>query len=82
VRTGAEPELTDPVDRATAVAVRQLLTAGDVDDATWEAVVGALGQAGAVELTTLVGYYSLLAMHMRVLRVPLPDGAPEVDFPA
>jgi 4-carboxymuconolactone decarboxylase len=29
-----------------------------------------------------VGYYSLLAMQMRVLRVPLPDGATGVDFPA
>jgi 4-carboxymuconolactone decarboxylase len=82
VRTGAEPDLADHAERAAAVAVRQLLAAGDVDDEAWAAVVGALGEAGAVELTTLVGYYSLLAMHMRVLRVPLPDGAPAVEFPA
>jgi hypothetical protein len=62
--------------------VPQLLTSGDVDDDAWAAAVDTLGEAGAVELTTLVGYYSLLALQMRVLRVPLPDGAETVDFPA
>jgi 4-carboxymuconolactone decarboxylase len=82
VRTGDAVEPDDPAERAAAVAVRQLLTTGDVDDATWAEVVERLGQAGAVELTTLVGYYSLLALQMRVLRVPLPDGAAPVEFAA
>jgi len=82
VRTGGPVEPEDEAERAAAVAVAQLLTTGDVDDEAWAAVVGALGEAGAVELTTLVGYYSLLAMQMRVLRVPLPDGAEPVEFPA
>jgi 4-carboxymuconolactone decarboxylase len=82
IRTGGPVEPDDPVERAAAVAVAQLLTAGDVDDDTWAGAVDTLGEAGAVELTTLVGYYSLLALQMRVLRVPLPDGAASVDFPA
>jgi 4-carboxymuconolactone decarboxylase len=82
VRTGGEVELPDPAEQAATAAVRQLLATGDVDDGTWAAAVETLGEAGAVELTTLVGYYSLLAMQMRVLRVPLPDGAPAVEFPA
>jgi 4-carboxymuconolactone decarboxylase len=82
VRTGGAVEPADPADRAAAAAVTQLLETGDVDDEGWAAAVDALGEAGAVELTTLVGYYSLLAMQMRVLRVPLPDGARPVDFPA
>ncbi len=82
VRTGATVEPDDPAERVAAVVVSQLLTTGDVDDDAWAGAVGHLGEAGAVELTTLVGYYSLLAMQMRVLRVPLPDGAPPVDFPA
>jgi 4-carboxymuconolactone decarboxylase len=81
-RTGGSVEPDDPAERAASVAVPQLLTSGDVDDDAWAAAVDTLGEAGAVELTTLVGYYSLLAMQMRVLRVPLPDGAAGVDFPA
>ena len=82
VRTGDAVEPDDPAERAAAVAVGQLLTTGDVDDAAWGEAVERLGESGAVELTTLVGYYSLLALQMRVLRVPLPDGAAPVEFPA
>ena len=82
VRTGGSVEPDDPAERAAAVAVAQLLTSGDVDDDAWAAAVDTLGEAGAVELTTLVGYYSMLALQMRVLRVPLPGGAENVDFPA
>jgi 4-carboxymuconolactone decarboxylase len=82
VRTGGPVEPDDPAECAAAVAVAQLLDGGDVDDGAWAGAVEALGEAGAVELTTLVGYYSLLALQMRVLRVPLPDGAECVDFPA
>jgi 4-carboxymuconolactone decarboxylase len=82
VRTGAPVEPDDPGERTAAVAVAQLLTTGDVDDDAWASAVETLGEAGAVELTTLVGYYSLLAMQMRVLRVPLPDGVASVEFPA
>ena len=82
VRTGGSVEPDDWAERAAAVVVPQLLTSGDVDDEAWGAAVDMLGEAGAVELTTLVGYYSLLALQMRVLRVPLPDGAVSVDFRA
>jgi 4-carboxymuconolactone decarboxylase len=82
VRTGGPVEPDDPAEHAASVAVAQLLAGGDVDDDAWAGAVDTLGEAGAVELTTLVGYYSLLAMQMRVLRVPLPDGAAGVDFPA
>jgi 4-carboxymuconolactone decarboxylase len=82
VRAGGAVEPDDPAERAAAVVVTQLLTTGDVADDAWAGAVENLGEDGAVELTTLVGYYSLLAMQMRVLRVPLPDGAPRVDFPA
>jgi 4-carboxymuconolactone decarboxylase len=80
VRTGGLVEPDDPAERAAAVAVAQLLTTGDVDDAAWASAVGQLGEAGAVELTTLVGYYGLLAMQMRVVRVPLPPDAPAMSW--
>jgi 4-carboxymuconolactone decarboxylase len=80
VRTGGSVEPDDPAERVAAVVVAQLLTAGDVDDDAWASAVEHLGEAGAVELITLVGYYSLLAMQMRVLRVPLPPDAPAVSW--
>lgn len=76
-------EVLDPHAEQVAVdAVTELLRDGDLTDDTWARAVGALGEAGTVELTTLVGYYSLLALQMRVLRVPLPDGSPPATFGA
>ncbi len=80
IRTGGSVEPHDPAERVATVVVAQLLITGDVGDDTWAGAVDALGEAGAVELTTLVGYYSLLAMQMRVLRVPVPEGAPAVSW--
>jgi 4-carboxymuconolactone decarboxylase len=80
VRTGGAIEPDDPAERIAVVVVAQLLTTGDVDDDAWASAVELLGEAGAVELTTLAGYYSLLAMQMRVLRVPLPPDAPAVSW--
>jgi 4-carboxymuconolactone decarboxylase len=80
IRTGGPVEPDDPAERVAAIVVAQLLTTGDVDDDAWAGAVGHLGETGSVELTTLVGYYSLLAMQMRVLRVPLPPDAPAVGW--
>lgn len=62
----------DPVEAATLAATRCLLAAGDLDDAAYADAQRVLGDAGLVELTTLVGYYALLAMQLRVFRVQLP----------
>ena len=35
----------------------------------------AFGEAGVVDLTGLVGYYTLLAMTLNTFEVPVPEGA-------
>jgi len=75
LRTGGEPDLDDEVERATVAATRELLATGDLADASYRRAADALGEAGLVELTALIGYYGLLALQMRVFRVPLPPGA-------
>ena len=42
---------------------------GDLSDEAWEAASIALGVDGVFELTALVGYYSTLALQLRVFRV-------------
>jgi 4-carboxymuconolactone decarboxylase len=53
---------------------RQLHAAHAVDDATYAAARGLLGEAGVVELCGICGYYALLAMVLNVARTPPPDG--------
>jgi 4-carboxymuconolactone decarboxylase len=72
VRAGEEPGLADPAERAAVRAVRALVRAGDLDDEEYAAAVAGLGEAGVFELTTLVGYYTMLALQLRVFRVGVP----------
>jgi alkylhydroperoxidase/carboxymuconolactone decarboxylase family protein YurZ len=63
-------------------AVKRLLAVGDLDDTQWGKAVALLGTIAALDLVVLVGHYNLLALTMRVARVPLPDGvAPVVWAP-
>jgi 4-carboxymuconolactone decarboxylase len=58
---------------AAALAAR-----ADLDDAEYRRAVDQVGTPGLFELLTLVGYYSTLALQLRVFRVPPPeDTAPE-----
>lgn len=75
VATGRDPELTDPAEEATWRLTIAML-GGDVDDETWASCVPPLTVVQVVELSTLVGYYSTLALQMRVLRTDVvPDDA-------
>ena len=53
---------------------QQIVQNGDVDDATYAAVRDRWSPAGVVELTAIIGYYSMVAMTLNVHRVPLPEG--------
>jgi 4-carboxymuconolactone decarboxylase len=45
------------------------MTQGDVDDTQWQEWAPLAGHVTVFELTTLVGYYTTLALQMRVFRV-------------
>ena len=67
-------ETFDDVERTVQHSVRLLVEEGDLDDMEYTELEQALGGEGAVELIMLVGYFAMLALAMRVLRSPLPDG--------
>lgn len=73
---GATPPFDQDADRVVHDFVRVLLKEGRVPDAVYAPVQALLGDQGAVELTGLVGYYSLLAMQLNVFRIPAPGGVP------
>ncbi|MGC8512768.1 MAG: carboxymuconolactone decarboxylase family protein [Acidimicrobiales bacterium] len=73
IREAADLVSGDPVEAAGLKAARMLVADGDLDDETFASLLGALGERRTFELTTLVGYYKLLALQLRVFRVPLPD---------
>ena len=54
---------------------RELADSGRVSDASYRAAHELLGDAGAVELVSLCGYYTLISFLLNTFEVPLPPGA-------
>ena len=67
--------LPDEYERVVADTAHTLATRGDLDDEHYARATAVLGRPTLFELLTLVGYYSLLAVQLRVFRV----GAPSAD---
>lgn len=53
-----------------------LLRDGDTDTAVYDQVVEKWGEKGVVELTAVIGYYTMVAMTLNAHRIPLPDDIP------
>jgi len=73
LRSGGEPAGLSPEESAV-FAVASALAAGDLPDGVLAATESVLGTAAICDLVTLVGFYGLIALSLRVWRVPLPDG--------
>ena len=80
VGTGRTPRFEQPADAATFAFVRELLNNGRVADATYVQLQDLLGNKGSVELTGLVGYYTLLAFQLNVFEVAAPSDGPAVPW--
>jgi len=81
VRTGAVPDFaTDTAAREIYDYTRELLLNGDVSDSVHAAVKARWNEAGVVELTSVIGYYSMVAMILNTQQVPLPDDM-QCDLP-
>lgn len=81
IRTCSVPEFgSDDVAREIYDFACELVQRGDVSEPTYAAIVARWGEVGAVELTAVIGYYSMVAMTLNVHRVPLPDGV-SADLP-
>lgn len=75
LRTGADPVLADARERIIYEAACALAADGDLSVVVFAEATASLGRGAVVELVTLVGYYSALALQLRVFRVGVPDGA-------
>ncbi|BDG70703.1 carboxymuconolactone decarboxylase family protein [Roseomonas fluvialis] len=82
IRDGAPPRFTQPDDALVYDYARLLLRDGTVPATLHAQVTGRFGVKGVVELTALVGYYSMVAMTLNAHEIPLPDNAtPQLSAP-
>jgi 4-carboxymuconolactone decarboxylase len=61
-------------DAAVVQYAIELNRCNSVSDATYAKALACLGERGVVELTALVGYYTMVAMTLNAHEIPLPEG--------
>ncbi len=81
IHAGRAPWLEDPEEAAIYAYARDLLVTGQVEDETYGRVLERWQERGVVELTALIGYYSMVAMTLNAHHIPLPDGKGPRLFP-
>ena len=88
IQAGLNPAILDAVANGTRPAAMsndegaiydfttELLSSGQVSDASYDRVKQRFGERGVMDLVGAVGYYSLVSMVLNVAQVPLPEGEP------
>lgn len=80
IRTAGTPVFSDFASFAAYEYIRELLQFGNVADTTYARILDLIGKVALVELTGLIGYYTMVAMTLNVHEVPAPPG-PLLDLP-
>lgn len=75
IRLGQAPAFAADEEREIYDYARLLVQTGTVPDDVHEAIVERWGPRGAVELTGVIGYYTMVSMTLNAHGIPLPDGA-------
>jgi 4-carboxymuconolactone decarboxylase len=69
---GATPKLTDPHEKAVYAFAAALVAGTKLSDAQFSEIEAELGRAGIAEVLVLLGYYTSVALGMKVHEVPIP----------
>lgn len=77
-----EPAGLAPAEHALWRYATELNAHRSVSDATYREALGHFGERTIVELTALIGYYTMVAMTLNCHEIPLPEGvAPAFPLP-
>lgn len=80
IRTGQTPVFRAEAEYEIYEFARLLQTSAEVPDTLHGAIVARWGVRGVVELTALIGYYTMVAMTLNAHEIPVPEPAKE-PFP-
>ena len=75
ILAGADPKLTDAHERAVHRFAAALVGGGKLSDADFAEIEKVLGRDGIAEVLVLLGYYTSVALAMKVHDVPIPQPA-------
>ena len=77
IADGRHPRCFHPSAQIAAEFVGELMRRNGVSDTTFQLAAGAFGPPGVVELTALVGYFTMVCWIMNVARTPGPAASGE-----
>lgn len=72
ILAGDDPELTDPRERTVHRFATALVNKTKLSDAEFAEIEAVLGRDGIAEVLVLLGYYTSVALGMKVHEVPIP----------
>jgi 4-carboxymuconolactone decarboxylase len=72
ILAGGDPKLSDPHERAVLRFATALVGGVKLSDADFAEVEKAIGREGIAEVLVLLGYYTSVALAMKVHEVPIP----------
>lgn len=75
IKAGSRPNSGDPDITAIYDYARELNEHCKVSEPTYQRALDRFGVNGIVELTALIGYYTMVAMTLNAHEIPLPEGA-------
>lgn len=75
IRNGQRPAFTQEDEAAVYEYSLQLQERRSIDDKAYQKTLEILDVQGVVELTALIGYYTMVAMTLIAHQIPLPEGA-------
>ena len=80
IRQGRRPAFAKEDEEAIFEFSLQLQEKKSIDAKTYKKTLDLIGVQGVVELTALIGYYTMVAMTLIAHEIPLPEGsAPMLD---
>lgn len=74
LRAGEPPVFAEADEAEIYAYVRELQNDGQVSQASYDAVLDRWSDRGVVELTAVVGYYTMVSMTLNAHHIPLPEG--------
>ena len=74
IHRGEPPMFEDPDEAAVYEFAREIQQRGQVSEPLYQRVLEKWKPLGVVELTALIGYYTMVSMTLNAHQIPLPDG--------
>jgi len=75
VARGRRPSGMDPDEQLVSAFATELLDTEAVSDPTYARAVARFGEHGTIDMTSVVAFYTFMAMVLNTARTPLPPGA-------